>query len=147
MKRALWVTAFVLAGCSSSFQEVRIDAPLDAKVVIREGLGEPDIETHTPFVGRFEAVSLSDWAAYYLTFELDQRAAARYGLSQPITLYGKLVVEASDEISGSQTIDIPVPDEKIRQLVAGSRYEIEEHRTIRDSGKVLAEIWLRTAPF
>ncbi len=151
MRRAvLFSSALVLStACSTSFQQVEIAQPTGAHVVIEGGLGQPTLETTTPFIGNFETVSLSDWAAYHLTFQLDAKAAARYGASGPLTLYGHLFVGPQTELSKRLTLIVKVPDELIAALVQGRRVEIEEH--VEDPNpqltQRLAQLTLRLVPF
>ena len=139
----------MLAGCSGPLQQVEIDEPANAKVVILEGVGVPRVETRTPFSGRFEALSLRSWAAYDLTFELDDKAASRFGSNQPLKIYGKLVVGSPTEASRHVPLVLRMPADKLVELVRGARSEIEVFVEDRQENppKELATLTLRMAPF
>lgn len=143
------VALLTTAACSTSFQHVEVDAPANARVVILEGVGTPRIETKTPFSANFEAVSVSDWAAYDLTLDLDATEAARYGGHGPITLYGHLGVGPPTELSRTLTVKLQMPEEKLTALVTGNRVEIETFITDPNANppRELARLTLRRSPF
>lgn len=149
MRWFVLLAAGALCSCASEFQQVEVDAPTGAQVVILAGAGTPRIETKTPFIGRFEAVSLADWSAYRLELQMDAKTAARYGGSGPLTLYGHLVVGPPTELSKQLTVTLKMPDAMIEALVRGTRVEAEVHvddPTPQQSAR-LAQLTLRTAPF
>ena len=150
MKRILLCLAACAAlGCGTDFQQVEIAAPAHARVVILEGVRTPEIGSTTPFVGNFEAVSLGDWAAYDLRFDLDAKEAARYGANGPLTIYGRLVVGEPTEISKRLTLMLRMPDDMIADLVQGRRVDPEIHVDDPNPGtpRRLVQLTLRMTPF
>jgi len=149
MTRA-WLFGLLFAcGCAAEMERVEVTEPSNANVVIVAGLGSGRVETKTPFVGNFEAVSLSDWAGYNLTFDLDAAGAARYGAAAPIKLYGHLFVGKQTALSRTQTLVLKMPEEELRALVTGRRVEIETFVTDPHVSPPLevARLTLRTTPF
>lgn len=114
-----------LGGCASAYQDVAIGEPASAHVTILAGLHTDAVETHTPFVGSFEATSTSAQDGYHLRFDLDATAAQRVGASGPIAIYGLLCVGSPTAASQSQTLRLAMPLEKLQALVRGERSEVE----------------------
>jgi hypothetical protein len=138
----------VLAGCGNDYVQVRVEEPTGARAVIQKGYYTPQIETKTPFVGKFEAVSLDDADSYLVEFDLDAAAAAREGGQGPATLYGHLTVGPPTELGKTQTIVLRMPDEKMRALLSGASSEIEVFvDDPNEGGKVLARLVMRSRPF
>jgi hypothetical protein len=139
--------ALLATGCSPQLVQVRVDEPAGAKMTVLEGVHTEAKSAMVPVTGRYEATSLSEDDAYNVTFDLDAAAAARYGASGPVTLYGKLCVGQPTRLGLSQTLVLRMPPEKISELIRGSRSEVEVFVEDKGAGVELTRLLLHMKPF
>jgi hypothetical protein len=149
MKRILVVIALATLGCSGRLVHVRMDVPVGARVNIPRGFQTPEINLATPLVAVFESGSMAIAGGYPLVFKLDADAAKTYGADHPVDIYARLNVNNPTDFSRTQTIRIPMSDEKLKALIRGEVSEISAY--VEDPNEAnrpkLAVITMRLARF
>ena len=137
-----------LAGCSPSYQAVRMDVPAGAIVRIEPGVHTPAVLFKTPFVGRFEIGSLDVRGGIPLVFELDEESAKRYGANRAIKICARLAVGKPTAFAQTQTLQLAPSEDSLSTLVQGQVTEISAFvADPNENNKQLVRITMRRAPF
>ena len=149
MTRIALVFTLALSACTGYQVHVRMDVPVGARITIPRGFQTPEINLATPVVAIFESGSMAIAGGYPLKLTLDADAAKNYGADHPVDIYGRLNVNKPTDFSRTQTIRIPMSDEKLRALLRGEVSEISAY--VEDpnepSRPKLAVITMRLARF
>jgi hypothetical protein len=149
MRPIIVAIALVLGGCSARLVHVRLESPVGAQVIVPRGFGTPELTLTTPLTIKMETGSMALSAGYPLIFRLDESAARSYGASHAIDIYARLNLHTPTEWARTQTMRIPISDEKVRALIRGEVGEISAY--VEDPNQVmglqLAVITLRLARF
>jgi hypothetical protein len=148
--RAIVVAAgLVLAGCSGNLVHVRLESPVGAQVIVPQGFRTPELTLTTPMTITMESGSMALSGGYPLIFRLDENAARSYGAGHAIDIYARLNLNKPTEWARTQTMRIPISDEKVRALIRGEVGEISAY--VEDpnevTGQQLAVITMRLARF
>jgi hypothetical protein len=149
MKRLALLTTLWLLGCSGKLVHVRLESPAGAQVIVPRGFGTPELMLTMPLTMAMETGSMALSAGYPLIIRLDENMARSYGANHALDIYARLNLNNPTDYARTQTLRLPISDEKLRALVRGEVEEISAY--VEDPNQVmglqLALITLRLTRF